>query len=201
MNHIITASHMKKFNKIFHQLLRLLRLERVLLCMKTTLSAKNWSTLPISISLNRSLKVFVADALIVVQVIRTHSHQGAILPTWRRFMSTVERSVTNSDGINSTGLRIYSLSDFNDLQHHCLDRIMDRLLLRRKQAPMLHLLNKGFDRVLQMNLLMTACQSKRRWTEGDNQRAAYLKNGFYECICYFVEVLNLLKERLGSWSW
>lgn len=189
---IMTPTILVKYDKIFKLLLRVLRMLFVVdqLFRDTTSAASHWTDVD-----NTSLRFRIEAHHFVSNVARYFFDTGIQKP-WHGFeqwLDNVEKNLADKDDVSvhsSTG----SPDRLGEQHERTLDDIMTALLLKKRQQPVLKLLEDIFT------LILTFAKEARMRAEavqGSDQEIKDLYKPFREKIEVFITVCRGMTEKTG----
>ncbi|KAI0152188.1 Spc97/Spc98 family protein [Hypoxylon sp. NC0597] len=191
---IFTAVIMLKYDKIFKLLLRVLRmLYMIEQLFRDALSrTSHWDHID-----NASLR-FVFEAQHFITSVSAYFFDTGIEMPWRRFsnwLEGVETSLTKTEFDPKT--RILSPDELRDEHERMLDHIMHTLLLRKRQQPVMKLLEDIFTLILKFSKVARLEASGRRESEPQESSPKALYDAFKKKVDVFITVCRALLEKGG----
>ncbi|KAE9363635.1 hypothetical protein N431DRAFT_422540 [Stipitochalara longipes BDJ] len=191
---VITPMILFKYDQIFKLLLRVIRMLYVVSAFFR--GATNQSSLWQDDSVAQRFRI---EAHHFVASVCGYFFDTGIEATWRIFerkLDQVEKRISIEDD-NITLGQNEGLDKLRDYHERVLDRIMFALLLRKRQQPVLKLLNEIFALILQFSKhspgIVVGMQSKS--TDNDEVKEIYVK--FQKKIRVFITVCRGLSEKKG----
>lgn len=185
---VIAPSILVKFDLIFMTLLRVLRMLYVVdqLFMSIRLGDRHGPE-PSDASLR-----FCIEARHFVHQIAAYFFNTGVKTPWRRFESWLDEVEKEALG-EDAGKRNHSPDVLRERQEQVLDEIMLVLLLRKRHAPVLKLLNEAFALVLRFAKTM-------RMNDGEmtGERVRELYETFRKKVEVFLPVCKGLGEKTGG---
>ena len=131
LDQILDSSILQQYDSIFRYLLMLLRALNV----TTTLQSQSLSDLGISRS--DPVSKFTLEAHHVISVLTSHVMDIGISAPWHRFsrsLNHIERDMEDEDSAGEIGTKnTVGIAGLRKLHESCIERIRDRLFLRRKR--------------------------------------------------------------------
>ncbi|KAK4450691.1 Spc98 family-domain-containing protein [Podospora aff. communis PSN243] len=191
---IITPAALVKYDRIFMSLLRVLRMLYVVnqLFHDVPLSGRREQQ-----PTNASIR-FCIEARHFVRQIATYFFDTGIVTPWRRFdawLDSVEAE-SLSDEPSASGGKSYSPDVLRERQEQVLDEILSTLLLRKRQAPVLKLLEETFTVILRFAKLLRMDVLGSGTEKGDTPERLYAS--FKKKVEVFLTVCKGLGEKAGS---
>ncbi|OTB00068.1 hypothetical protein M426DRAFT_324572 [Hypoxylon sp. CI-4A] len=192
---IFTPIILLKYDKIFKLLLRVLRMLYITeqLFRDTLGRTSNWYDVD-----NASLR-FRFEAQHLIASISAYFFETAIEMPWRRFdvwLNGVEDSLTKSDP-GSDGTRIMSPDELREEHERILDHIMHTLLLRKRQQPVMKLLEDIFSLILKFCKVAQLEASGNRESNAKGSSSKNLYSAFKKKVDVFITVCHGLIEKGG----
>lgn len=188
---VITPASLVKYDRIFKLMLRVLRMLFVVdqLFRDTVLRASQWANLD-----DVCVRFRVEAHHFVTNVARYFFDTGIDQP-WRRFQMWLDKI---ENGLQDSGLvkdsTIVSPKRLGEEHERTLDDIAQALLLRKRQQPVLKLLEEIFTQILRF-----AKQSQLHTpTDHDSRDIKKLYKAFREKVEVFVTVCRGMSEKAGS---
>lgn len=204
---VITPTVLVKYDRIFMTLLRVLRMLYVVneLFHDIPLAGRRGQD-----PSDASLRFCIEARHFVRQIAAYFFDTGVTMPR-RRFeawLDVVERNLLGTDGETpEPGSTVYSPDVVRDRQEQHLDEIMTVLLLRKRQAPVLKLLEDIFSVVLrfarQLRLrarTRAAGRAGEKYTVEQTETPEKLYSNFRKKVELFLTVCRGLGEKTGSSS-
>lgn len=191
---VITPIILFKYDQLFKLLLRVVRM----LYVVTTLYRDNMDRTPNSEGINHTSQRFRIEAHHFISSIAGYFFDTGIEAAWRIFdrkLDEIEKRI-NNDGDNFTLGQNEGLDKLRDYHERVLDRIMFALLLRKRQQPVMKLLEEIFALILQFSKHSRekALGLKKDGVD-DTVKELYLK--FRKKVGVFITVLRGLSEKKG----
>lgn len=187
---ILTPAILVKYDKIFRLLLRMLRMLFAIDQLFRDISLISRSAEPYDVCLR-----FRAEAHHFVSSVARYIHDTGIDKPWRAFETWLDRVETELNATNAAAQGFSVSPDRLGEQHErTLDEIMATLLLRKRQQPVLGLLEDIFGLVLRF-----AKQTTQR-TQGANvpeRDVVALYAQFRSKVEVFVSVCKGMSEKSG----
>jgi hypothetical protein len=189
---IMTPMILVKYDLIFKQLLRMLRMLFVInQVFRDVLSRRSLRRSPD----NATLRFHVEARHFVSQITAYFIDNGIAIP-WASFEAWLDKVEAGLRDYSETpsSRKIHSPDDLRDYQEQILDKIMLTLLLRKKQKPLLLLLEDIFAIILQFAKVVRA---RRSCAYGDETVAMVrqLYRSFREKLEVFITVCRGLDEK------
>jgi hypothetical protein len=191
LNPIITPSSLVKYDRIFKLMLRVLRMLFVVdqVFRDIVLQASHWA------NLDDVCVRFRVEAHHFVTNIARYFFDIGIDQTWRRFQSWLDKI---EKGLKDSGLdksaAIVSPKKLGEEHERTLDDIAQALLLRKKQKPVLKLLEEIFTQVLRF-----AKQSQSTApSDHDSEEIKKMFKAFRQKVEVFLTVCRGMGEKAGS---
>ncbi|KAI1107036.1 Spc97/Spc98 family protein [Jackrogersella minutella] len=183
-----------KYDKIFKLLLRMLRMIYVIeqLFQDTLTRTSHWHDVD-----NSSLR-FRIEAQHFVTSISAYFFDTGIEMPWRRFtlwLEEVETSLTNSEF--DPEVRVLSPDEVRGEHERMLDHIMHTLLLRRRQQPVMKLLEDIFTLILKFSKISRLKALGDRKSEAQDSSPKKLYDAFKKKVDVFITVCHGLIEKGG----
>ncbi|TVY62911.1 Gamma-tubulin complex component [Lachnellula suecica] len=192
---VITPMILFKYDQLFKLLLRVVRMLYVVsaLFRDATDRTSYWQ------GIDFVAQRFRIEALHFVSSISGYFFDTGIESTWRVFdrkLDQIEERI-NSDDDNITLGQNEGLDKLRDYHEKVLDRIMFALLLRKRQQPVMKLLEEIFTLILQFSKHSRerALGLKRKVGADDEVREMYLK--YRKKVSIFITVCRGLSEKKG----
>jgi len=192
---VITPIVLFKYDQLFKLLLRVIRMLYVVsaLFRDATDRTSYWE------KIDYTAQRFRIEAHHFVSSVCGYFFDTGIEATWRIFerkLDQIEEQI-NSDDDNITLGQNEGLDKLRDYHERVLDRIMFALLLRKRQQPILKLLEEIFALILQFSKhsRQRALGLKRKVGTDDEVREMYLK--FKKKVGVFITVCRGLSEKKG----
>ncbi|KAK5653850.1 hypothetical protein OQA88_7774 [Cercophora sp. LCS_1] len=192
---VITPNILVKYDRIFMTLLRVLRMLYVVnqLVLAVPLASHYGHNKPSDASLR-----FCIEARHFVHQIAAYFFDTGVRSPWRRFetwLDEVEKE-TLADGDEAAEKKNHSPDVLRDRQEQTLDEILTVLLLRKRQAPVLNLLEETFTVVLRFAKTLRA-----RGGEASGEASPEkLYSTFRRKVEVFLTVCKGLGEKTGAGS-
>jgi hypothetical protein len=191
---VITPVILYKYDQLFKLLLRVIRVLYVVSALHRDAKNRksNWQ------GVDCISQRFRIEALHFVSSISSYFFDTGIEVTWRIFehkLDRIEDRIKADDNV-SLGYN-EGLDKLRDYHERVLDRIMFALLLRKRQQPVMQLLEEIFALVLQF-----AKQSRKRAADldvdgGANDDVRNLYKSFHKKVGIFITVCGGLSEKKG----
>ncbi|KAI1113793.1 hypothetical protein F5Y14DRAFT_416606 [Nemania sp. NC0429] len=198
---ILTTAILVKYDRIFKLLLRILRM----LYVVGQLSRDTRRTERHGRDAGDSWLRFRFEAQHLVQSVATYFFDTGIQIPWLRFerwLADVEADVTRADIVDDISeARVVSPDEVREEHEKMLDRIMNTLLLRKRQQPILALLEDMFRLVLRF-ARQAQLQADGK-VEGDATTGAVVRElyqAFRKKVGVFVTVCHGLSEKAAAAS-
>jgi Gamma tubulin complex component C-terminal len=192
---VITPMILFKYDQLFKLLLRVIRMLYVAsaLFRDATDRTSYWQ------GIDYVARRFRIEAHHFVSSVCGYFFDTGIEATWRIFerkLDQIEERI-NRDGDNITLGQNEGLDKLKDYHERVLDRIMFALLLRKRQQPILKLLEEIFALILQFSKhsRQRALGIKRKVGADDEVREMYLR--FRKKVGVFITVCRGLSEKKG----
>ncbi|KAK3390482.1 Spc98 family-domain-containing protein [Podospora didyma] len=197
---ILTPVILLRYDLIFKLLLRVLRMLYVVnqLFRDVPASGRHGS--------NNASARFCIEARHFVRQIAAYFFDTGITARWRRFdewLDVAERECLganyNGTGDEGNGVKTYSPDTLRERQEHLLDEIMLVLLLRKRQLPVLRLLEETFSVILRFakQVRIQAHGGARKDEKDETPEELYAK--FRKQVEVFITVCKGLGEKqIGS---
>ncbi|KAJ0115266.1 hypothetical protein J7T55_012542 [Diaporthe amygdali] len=188
---VITPASLLKYDRIFKLMLRVLRMLFVVdqLFRDTILRQSHWANLD-----DACIRFRVEAHHFVTNVARYFFDTGIDRP-WHRFqtwLGKIEKGLQDSGLVQSS--TIVSPRRLGEEHERTLDDIAQALLLRKRQQPVLKLLEEIFTQILRF-----AKHSRLRTpSDHDSEEIRKLYKAFREKIEVFITVCRGLGEKAGS---
>lgn len=143
---IITPTHLMHYDRIFKLLLRTLRMLFIVnqLFRDTNRRAKPWDEDSVTYR-------FVRESQHLVCSIASYFLDSGVAGPWQAFedkLDDIRRQLDTTNGLSLEGKGVYSPSQIRDMHSQVLERIMYALFLRKRQQPVLKLLEEMFAIIL-----------------------------------------------------
>lgn len=189
---IITPIHLMHYDRIFKLLLRVLRMQYVTnqQCLGIKAQAEGWQRpSDAALRFNREAHHFVSS------VASYFVDAGVAIP-WEKFEQSMDqvRADLEDDGEDVAAKKLQSPDELRQLHTQVLDRIMFALFLRKRQQPVLKLLEELFGIVLRY-ARHTRLEALGRGDETGDEDAADLYAEFKKKMQVFVTVCRGLSEK------
>lgn len=188
---VITPASLVKYDRIFKLMLRVLRMLFVVdqLFRDIVLQASHWANLD-----DICVRLRVEAHQFVTNIARYFFDIGIDQP-WRRFQSWLDKI---ENGLQDSGLdkdsAIVSPKRLGEEHERTLDDIAQSLLLRKRQQPVLKLLEEIFTQILRF-----AKQSQSRApSDYDSEEIKKMYRAFREKVEVFITVCRGIGEKAGS---
>ncbi|KAI0844717.1 Spc98 family-domain-containing protein [Daldinia vernicosa] len=192
---IFTPVILLKYDKIFRLLLKVLRMLYVVeqLFRDTLARTSNWYHIS-----NTSIR-FRFEAHNFVTSISSYFFDTGIEMPWKQFenrLADIENNLSKSD-LDPQDARILSPDELREEQERLLDRIMHTLLLRKRQQPVMKLLEDIFSIILKFSGIarLEASGNNEGKTEGLSPKSLY--DAFKKKVDIFITVCRALQEKGG----
>lgn len=188
---VITPASLVKYDRIFKLMLRVLRMLFVVdqLFRDIVLQASHWANLD-----DVCVRLRVEAHHFVTNIARYFFDIGIDQP-WRRFQAWLDKI---ENGLQDSGLdkdsAIVSPKRLGEEHERTLDDIAQSLLLRKRQQPVLKLLEEIFGQILRF-----AKQSRSRApSDYDSEEIKKMYRVFREKVEVFITVCRGIGEKAGS---
>lgn len=188
---VITPASLVKYDRIFKLMLRVLRMLFVVdqLFRDIVLQASHWANLD-----DVCVRLRVEAHHFVTNIARYFFDIGIDQP-WRRFQAWLDKI---ENGLQDSGLdkdsAIVSPKRLGEEHERTLDDIAQSLLLRKRQQPVLKLLEEIFTQILRF-----AKQSRSRApSDNDSEEIKKMYRAFREKVEVFITVCRGIGEKAGS---
>ncbi|KAE8452614.1 hypothetical protein EG329_013873 [Mollisiaceae sp. DMI_Dod_QoI] len=192
---VITPIILYKYDQLFKLLLRVIRMLYVVsaLFRDATDRTSYWQ------GIDHVAQRFRIEAHHFISSVCGYFFDTGIEATWRVFerkLDQIEQRINTDDG-NVTLGQNEGLDKLRDYHERVLDRIMFALLLRKRQQPVMKLLEEIFALILQFSKHSRerALGVKRKVGADDEVREMYLK--FRKKVGVFITVCRGLSEKKG----
>ncbi|CAG8952391.1 hypothetical protein HYFRA_00001138 [Hymenoscyphus fraxineus] len=192
---VITPVILYKYDQLFKLLLRVIRMLYVVsaLFRDATDRTARWQ------GIENLAQRFRIEAHHFISSICGYFFDTGIETTWRLFerkLDQIEARINRDDGNISLGQN-EGIDKLRDYHERVLDRIMFALLLRKRQQPVLNLLEEIFTLVLQFSKhsRQRATGSKRKDSADKEVRELYAR--FRKKVGVFISVCRSLSEKKG----
>jgi hypothetical protein len=204
---VITPVILVKYDKIFKLLLRLLRMLYVAgeLFRDTNARTSRWENVD-SVSLR-----FRIEAQHFVTSIVTYFFDTGVGIPWMRFeawLDTVQAGLEDDEDPSPNRIiRVISPDGLREYHEQMLDQIMNTLLLRKRQQPVLKLLEDIFSLILTFSRLsrmkalgkgVSLSQSPGSEPEGSSSSSKELYHAFKKKVDVFITVCRGMSEKGGG---
>ncbi|KAI1002420.1 hypothetical protein K3495_g5783 [Podosphaera aphanis] len=196
---IINSLILFKYDQIFKFLLRLIRMLYVLSSLFRNSSIRGSPQQGKNITTQR----FRIEAHHFVSSVSGYFFDTGINTTWRIFeakLDQIEKQLNTEDDVSMGANE--GLDKLRDYHERVLDRIMFALLLRKRQQPVLHLLEDIFGLILKFSkLAQDTSDVGRNGNMEEEIRVTY--GSFRRKVAIFITVLRGLSEKkgyAGKWS-
>ncbi|KAI1142123.1 Spc97/Spc98 family protein [Hypoxylon sp. FL0543] len=191
---IFTAMILLKYDKIFKLLLRVLRMLYITeqLFRDALARTSNWHSID-----NVSLR-FRFEAQHFTTSISAYFFDTGIKMPWRRFstwLESVESSLTITEFDPQT--RILSPDEVREEHERMLDHIMHTLLLRKRQQPVMKLLEDIFSLILKFSKVACSEASGKEGSYAHDSSPKSLYDTFKKKVDVFITVCRALLEKGG----
>lgn len=187
---ILTPAVLIKYDKIFRLLLRMLRMLFVVDQLFRDISQKSHSAEPYGVCLR-----FRIEAHHFVSSVARYFHDTGIDKPWRAFETWLDRIETGLKATN-VDLQAFAVSPdrLGEQHERTLDEIMTALLLRKRQQPILNLLEEIFGLILRF-----AKQTTQRSQGADvpEKETTALYAQFRSRVEVFISVCKGMSEKSG----
>ncbi|KAG9241188.1 Spc98 family-domain-containing protein [Calycina marina] len=192
---VITPTILSKYDEIFKLLLRILRMLYVVSSLFIDARVRNASDQSVEPDTQR----FRIEAQHFVTSISSYFFDTGIDCTWRIFEHKLDEleARINSDDDSVTLGQNEGLDQMRGYHERVLDRMMFALLLRKRQQPVMHLLEEIFTLILQFS---KASNQRSLSEQGDvefNLIARELYKKFARKLGVFITVCRGLSEKKG----
>ena len=192
---VITPMILFKYDQLFKLLLRVIRMLYVVsaLFRDATDRTSYWQ------GINYVAQRFRIESHHFISSVSSYFFDTGIEATWRVFerkLDQIEERI-NTDDENVTLGQNEGLDKLRDYHERVLDRIMFALLLRKRQQPVMQLLQEIFTLILQFSKhsRQRALGMKRKVGTDDEVRDMYLR--FRKKVGVFISVCRGLSEKKG----
>ncbi|KAL6923738.1 hypothetical protein ACHAPO_008005 [Fusarium lateritium] len=201
LSSIITPVILTQYDRIFKLLLRVLRMVYVVnqLFRDVNARASRWAD-PEDISFR-----FTREAHHFVSGITSFFMDAGVAIPWQAFeakLDKIEADLKDPLNINSSPDKVESPDRLREFHSRVLDRIMLSLFLRKRQQPVLNLLEEIFSAVLEYAKFsrMKAIEKNRAPDSGETQEMHRLYKKFKTKVQIFITVCRALTEKSRSTS-
>ncbi|KAI1496655.1 Spc98 family-domain-containing protein [Biscogniauxia marginata] len=195
---VITPMVLIKYDKIFKLLLRILRLLYVVgqLCRDTSTSMNEHR--PVGNSWLR----FRFEAQHFITSISTYFFETSIETPWRQFEKWLYGVESNllKDDLNSPATQVPSPDELREEHERLLDHMMHGLLLRKRQQPVMKLLEEIFNLIIKFSHQARLETSGKVEGNASNVLIRGLYDSFKKKVDVFIAVCRSLNERGGYGS-
>ncbi|KAL7627380.1 hypothetical protein AAE478_001573 [Parahypoxylon ruwenzoriense] len=192
---IFTPVILLKYDKIFKLLLRVLRMLYVTeqIFRDTIARTSHWHNID-----NASLR-FRFEAQHFVASISSYFFDAGVEIPWKRFESWLEVVQTNltKSGRGAEEARILSPDEVRAEHERVLDYIMHTLLLRKRQQPVMKLLEDIFTLILKFSKVTRLKASGNKEDKAKELSPRSLYNAFKKKVDVFITVCRGLSEKGG----
>ncbi|POR39488.1 Spindle pole body component [Tolypocladium paradoxum] len=190
---IITPIHLMHYDRIFKLLLRVLRILHVVnqLYRNINSGAGSWHN-----PSNASHR-FAKEAQHFVSSISSYFWDTGVALPWQAFVERLDKVKAGLDSHkdHAETERLQSPGQLRELHSHVLDRIMFALFLKRRQLPVLRLLEDMFSIVLQYAMYSRLQALGGAEETGGDQEAVELYSDFKKKMQVFITVCRGLSEK------
>jgi hypothetical protein len=145
LDRVITQSSLKKYDRIFKQMLRLLRMQAVAQSLLRDVAGAHSK-------IDQRTQRFRKDIQHFISTLAAYSSDDAVCVEWSRFkklLEATEDAITRSD-YGGTIAKAGSLSRLARIHEEVLDRIIRALFLDRRQAQVREVMNDIFGLILRL---------------------------------------------------
>lgn len=193
---IITPANLAHYDRIFKLLLRILRMLHVVCQLHRDVHARDsaWAR-PGDVALR-----FTREAQRLVTSVASYLLDTGVAVPWRDFEQRLDqvRADLDSGPAKAGGAKLESPTQLRELHAQVLDRIMSALLLRKRQQPVLGLLEGVFATVLAYAKWSRLQALGRGGEAGGDDEAARLYAQFRKQTQVFMTVCRGLSEKGGG---
>jgi len=192
---VITPIILFKYDQLFKLLLRVIRMLYVVSTLFKDARDRNSARQKIYPVTQR----FRIEAQHFVTCISSYFFDTGIECTWRIFdrkLDEIEARI-NSDSDNITLGQNEGLDKLRDYHEHVLDRIMFALLLRKRQQPVMHLLEEIFTLILRFSRLFKESSSRALEATNTDSEIEEIYKKFAKKVGVFITVCRGLSEKKG----
>ncbi|KAK4193929.1 Spc98 family-domain-containing protein [Podospora australis] len=193
---VLTPTILLKYDRIFKLLLRVLRM----LYVGNDLYRFSTSTEPVTPS-NVTTR-FCVEARHFIRQIASYFFDTGITAPWDRFaewLDSVQQDILASNSTQENVKNTISPDTLKNKQDDVLDEIMSVLLLRKRQAPVLKLLEEVFGIVLKFAKLLRLRRVEAHLGHSlGEQEERELYKAFRRKVEVFITVCRGLSEKVGS---
>lgn len=198
---IMTPVILIKYDKIFRLLLRILRMLYVVNQLFRDVSTRTSRGVSVD---NISLRFRIEAHHFVTQLTAYFFETGIVMP-WRRFDDWLDRvqDQLTSNSLPAPGVgKGYSPDRLRDYHEQVLDEIMLTLLLRKRQQPVLKLVEDIFMSILEFakQLRRQAAGTAQPTEAGETGETKKLYVSFRKKVDVFITVCRGLSEKGGGYS-
>ncbi|KAF5026864.1 hypothetical protein F66182_1059 [Fusarium sp. NRRL 66182] len=201
LSSIITPMILTQYDRIFKLLLRIMRMVYVVNQLFRDVNARTsrWSD-PEDISYR-----FTREAHHFVSGITSFFMDAGVAIPWQAFeakLDKIQANLSNPSGTTSTADKVESPDRLREFHSRVLDRIMLSLFLRKRQQPVLKLLEEIFTAVLEYaKFSRTKAMGESQTTDPEEtQQLRRLYSSFKKRVQVFMTVCRALTEKSRSTS-
>ncbi|KAF4971892.1 hypothetical protein FSARC_1397 [Fusarium sarcochroum] len=201
LSSIITPVILTQYDRIFKLLLKIMRMVYVVNQLFRDVNARTtrWSD-PEDISYR-----FTREAHHFVSGITSFFMDAGVAIPWQAFeakLDKIQDDLKHPSGTKSTPDKVESPDRLREFHSRVLDRIMLSLFLRKRQQPVLKLLDEIFAAVLEYaKFSRTKALGKSQTTDpGETQELQRLYSNFKKKVQIFITVCRALTEKSRSTS-
>ncbi|KAI1386165.1 Spc97/Spc98 family protein [Hypoxylon trugodes] len=194
---IFTTVVLLKYDKIFKLLLRVLRMLYVTeqIFRDSLARTSNWHHID-----NASLRFRIEAQYFITSISAYFFETGLEIP-WKRFdtwLNGVETNISKSD-LDHEEARVISPDGVREEHERMLDHIMHTLLLRKRQQPVMKLLEDIFTLILKFSKVARLEAIGGKGNKAQDLSPKSLYNAFKKKVDIFITVCRGLREK-GSYT-
>ncbi|KAH9908593.1 Spc97/Spc98 family protein [Xylariomycetidae sp. FL2044] len=195
---VISPVVLMKYDRIFKLLLRILRMLFVIgqLCRDAVMIRMHWHDMD-----DLTLR-FRFEAQHFVTSISTYFFDTGIEMPWRRFeawLDDIQSKLTKQD-THTVKAKAPSPDQMREAHEATLDSIMHTLLLRKRQQPVMKLLEDIFNLILMFSNRTRLAASGKVDSDAGGEYVRGLYDGFRKKVDVFITVCRGLREKGGNTS-
>ncbi|CAG9997844.1 unnamed protein product [Clonostachys byssicola] len=186
LSFIITPMILLQYDRIFKLMLRLLRMSYVVNSLWRLLSSRVYF-------MHNAAYRFVREARHFVCSIESYFLDTGISSAWSSFEAKLDKiqALLNNDADRKSYEKLESPEQLREFHSDVLQRIMTALFLRKRQEPILKLLEEIFTSIIQFSYHLRTQGD----TEDDDRQTAEMYSRFKKKVQVFITVCRGLAEK------
>jgi hypothetical protein len=194
---IITETALYRYDRIFRLLLRILRMLFVvnMLFRDSMTRSRSWK------GIDSVTRKFCIEAHHFVSALGGYMVESGIGTTWARFedkLLELEQWIEKDENDSEcTGLEGEGLEKLRAYHESILDRIMFATLSRKRQAPVMKIVNEIFEAILKFAKIVRGCVARGAMNASEQEEVAALYISFKRRVGIFISVCRGLSEKRG----